>query len=123
MKTVLLSTILLFISSLSWCQNLIQSNTEINKTINLNDTINLQFVDWPSPGMFWQLDSNYDTTLILIKEKSFKLMEGNFPKGGKYIRTIQYKGKKPGEVRLVYTFKRHSLNEETYFCKIDFIIK
>jgi len=122
-KTIFLSIALLFLTSTSWGQNIIRSDTAITKTIKVNDTIELQFLDWPSPGIGWKLYSDYDTSLISIKEKSLKLMEGNFPIGGKYIRTIQYKGKKPGEVRLEYFWGRPWLKEKLHRCQIQFKIR
>ena len=123
LKTLIFSVLLIFIGSMSWCQNLIDSDTEIDKQININDTIDLQFVDWPSPGLFWILDSEYDTTLLSIKEKSHKLMQGYLPFGGKCIRTIQYKGKNKGKVNLEYTYGRPWRKEIMYICKIIITIK
>ena len=122
-KTALLSIILFLSGFNSYCQEIIQSDTEIAKFIKINDTIDLQFLDWPSPGIGWKLYSDYDTTLISIKGKSSRLMEGDFPKGGRYIKTVQYKGKKPGEVRLEYFWGRSWLKEKIYYCRIKFFIK
>jgi predicted secreted protein len=123
MKTLLISISLFLISSFALCQNIIQSDTSINKTIGIADTFDLQFIHWPSPGFGWKLYSEYDTTVISIKKISSKLMEGNFPKGGKYINTIQFKGNKSGEVILEYFWGRPWLKEKLKRCQIKIIIK
>jgi hypothetical protein len=121
-KTILLSSVLLIICSTSFCQDIIQSDTDITKSIRVNDTIDLQFLDWPSPGIGWRLYSEYDTTIISINVISSKLMEGNFQFGGKYIKTVQYIGKKTGEVRLEYFWGRPWLQEKLNYCRIAIII-
>jgi predicted secreted protein len=122
MKTLLSSISLLLISLFSLCQNIIHSDTSITKTIKVNDTFDLQFVDWPSPGLGWKLYSEYDSTIISIKEVSSKLMEGNFLIGGKYINTIQFKGNKYGEISLEYFYGRPWLKEKLHRCQIKIII-
>ena len=123
MKAILYSIIFLLLGSNSYCQNIIQSDTEITKIIKVNDTIDLQFIDWPSAGIGWKLYSDYDTTLISIKGKSSRLMDGDFPKGGRYINTIQYTGKNPGEVKLEYYWGRPLLKEKIYYCRIEINVK
>jgi hypothetical protein len=122
-KKIIASIAFLFMGLISRGQNIIEFDTDITRTIKVNDTIDLQFLDWPSPGIRWQLYSAYDTTIISIINKSSRLMEGNFQVGGKYIRTIQYKGMKPGHVELEYFWGRPWLKEKIYCCRIEIIIE
>jgi hypothetical protein len=122
MKGIIFLGILILLTKITLCQNLIQSDTSIEKTIRVNDTIDLQFLDWPSPGICWTLYSKYDTSMISMRLKSTKPLT-QFPKGGKWISTIQYKAKKPGEVKLEYYWGRPWLKEQKYLCKLSIIIK
>jgi hypothetical protein len=122
-KKIIASIAFLFMGLISGGQNIIEFDTDITRTIKVNDTIDLQFLDWPSPGIRWQLYSAYDTTILSIINKSSRLMEGNFQYGGKYIRTVQYVGLKPGRVELEYFWGRPWLKEKLYYCRLEIIIE
>ena len=116
MKIQLFFLVSILIYSNTFSQNIIKEDTEINETIRVNDTIDLEFLH--GDGFAWWSDTNYDSTLISVKFKSSRLMEGNLPKDGKQIHTIQFKGKKPGKVNLEFYWGRPWLKEKLYTCLI-----
>jgi hypothetical protein len=118
---VLLFSVSLLIHFTTFSQNIISGDTEINKTINVKDTFDLEFLH--GDGFAWWSDSNYDSTLISIKFKSSRLMEGNLPIGGKQIHKIQFKGKNPGEVKLDFYWGRPWLKEKLHTCLIIITIQ
>jgi predicted secreted protein len=109
--------------SVTFSQNQIKSDTSINKTINVKETFDLQFVDWPSPGLCWQLYSNFDSTILTITKVSYEVMKNNFPKGGKWIKTLRFQGNQPGDVKLEYYYGRLWLNEKLHKCELNIHIK
>ena len=104
-------------------QELINREMEIGKNIKVSDTIDLPFVDSPSAGMHWKLYSDFDSTIISIKLKSYMLMAGDFPKGGRYIETIQCKALKPGSVVLDFYYGRVWLKEKLSRCRVEIKIQ
>jgi predicted secreted protein len=123
MKSIKIIIIFLLLHGISIGQQPIKSDTIINRVINLYDKFDLEFVDWPSPGYGWKLYSEYDSTILSISQVSTILIEGNFPDGGKYISTIQFKGMKKGKITLEYFYGRSWKKEKLYRCQLNILIK
>jgi len=121
MKVLLLVIASFLIYSSTFSQNIITGDTEINKTINVKDTFDLEFLH--GDGIAWWPDPNNDSTIISIKFKSSRLMEGNLPFGGKQIHTIQFEGKSPGKVSLDFYWGRPWLKEKLHICHITVLIQ
>jgi predicted secreted protein len=122
-RSLLLSIFLFPAVSLVFSQNPIKSDTSINKTIKVHETFDLQFVDWPSPGLCWQLYSSFDSTILSITMVSDEVMKNNFPKGGKWIKTLRFQGNQPGDVKLEYFYGRLWLDEKLNKCELNIHIK
>ena len=105
-------------SLLSFGQTPIQSDTVIEKEINVGECFDLQFLDSPGSGYGWTLTSQYDTTTLSIRLISSRLLVGDGPKGGQYIRTYTFKGLNNGTVNLKYAYGRPWLEEQLYHCCI-----
>jgi predicted secreted protein len=122
-RSLILLIFLFSTVSVAFSQNQIKSDTSINKTINVKETFDLQFVDWPSPGLCWQLYSTFDSTILSITKVSDEVMKNNFPKGGKWITTLRFQGNQPGDIKLEYFYGRLWLHEKLHKCEISIHIK
>jgi len=98
----------------------IQTDTEIDTAIRVNDTVDLQFLNGPGCGAGWNQYSGYDTTVIRVRLKSDRLMDGQKPVGGRHIETLQFRALKPGEANLEFFLGRPWLKEKNACCRIRF---
>jgi predicted secreted protein len=119
--TIIVLLLITVISALG--QNFIDSDSVIYKKLEINESFDLQFVDRPSPGMLWSINTKYDSTMITIKEISSKLMEGDFPIGGRYVKTVEFTGIKKGEIVLEYSIGRPWIKEILHTCQISIEIE
>jgi len=114
--------LLILITNITFGQNPIDSDISITKSINVNETFELKFVEWPGCGYCWGITYNQDSSFVSIKLKSSELMSGYLPVGGKYINTYSFKGKQKGNVTLTYYYGRPWLKEKLYKCTVTVII-
>jgi len=116
LKAIIVSISVLLFGLISFGQNIINSDTTLSRTIRVNDSFELQYLDWPGTGYSWYLTANSDTSsvsIVLIKQA---LAEGYGPKGGKYISFYKYTGLKKGLFVLEYRYGRPWLKEKLYKC-------
>ena len=99
-------------------QKYISSDTVINQKIKAGESFELKFVNLPGAGYIWKADSSYNKSIIKIEEVSSVVMEGNGPKGGRYIATIKFTGIKPGNTIIEYFYGRPWLSEWLHRCQI-----
>jgi predicted secreted protein len=123
MKPVTVIILLLIAGTYGKGQNFIDSDTVIYKKMKIRESFNLQFLDYPSPGMLWSINPKYDSTVITIKDLSSKLIEGDFPIGGRYIKTVEFTGIKKGNIVLEYSIGRPWINEILHQCQISIEIE
>ena len=123
MKTIISIIWFSLISILTLSQNIIHLDTVINKTINLNESFELKFLDWPSTGCNWYLPVKCDSTKVIIQLSKKEVMAGNFPEGGKWISTYTYSGLTKGTYLLEYYYGRSWLKEKINRCTVNLIIK
>ncbi|MCX6245251.1 MAG: protease inhibitor I42 family protein [Bacteroidetes bacterium] len=123
MKTILSIICLSLISILSLSQNIIHFDTLISKTINVNESFDLKFLDWPSTGYTWYLPVKCDSTKVKIQLSKKELMAGDFPKGGKWISTYTFSGLFKGRYLLEYYYGRSWLTEKINTCTINLMVK
>jgi predicted secreted protein len=121
-KIVIIGVSLILFGLVSKSQEIILPNAELSKRLNVHDTLDLQFINSPGAGVIWNFNCNYDSSVISIKYKSYKLMSGDFPIGGRYIGTIQYQGLKAGKIMLVYSYGRQWLKDDLSYSRIELII-
>lgn len=122
-KIIIIGVSLILIGLYSRSQDIILPNTEISKSLTVHDTLDLQFFNSPGSGFLWNFNCNYDSSVVSIKYKSYKLRNGDFPKGGRYISTIQYQGLKPGRILLLYSYGQQWLKDDLSYSRIEIIIK
>jgi predicted secreted protein len=122
MKTLILSLSIFFVSLLTMSQNIIRSDTIIEKAIHINESFDLQFLESPGAGYCWSLEKS-DTSNILIRFLRKDLLEGDKPRGGRYISTYKFIGQNNGNYLLTYTYGRPWLNEKLYRCVLKIDIK
>jgi predicted secreted protein len=103
-------------------QNAIQSDTIIKKSIQVNESFELLFLESPGAGYCWSLEKS-DSSNILIRFLRKDLLKGDQPKGGRYISTYKFVGQNIGNYLLTYTYGRPWLNEKLYRCVLKIDIK
>ena len=123
MKTITLIILFSLINLLTFSQNIIHSDTVIRKTINVNETFELKFLDWPGTGYSWYMPVKCDSTKVSIQLSKEEVMAGNFPKGGKQISTYSYSGLTKGTYLLKYYYGRSWLKEKIKTCAVNLTIK
>jgi predicted secreted protein len=123
MKTTIPLVWFSLVSILAFSQNIIHHDTVINKTINLNETFELKFLDWPGTGYTWYLPVKCDSTKVNIRLLKQKVMVGYLPVGGKWVSTYQYAGLIPGTYLLEYYYGRSWEKEKLNTCIINLTIK
>ncbi len=121
MKVIFINILFLLIGVSLIGQNIINSDTTITKIIKVNESFNLIFEAWPSPGIGWYI-SNMDSTFIKAIPTDSKLIEGQALKGGKYAQTWSYTGLKKGEITIEYYWGRVWLKEKLKKCALKIII-
>jgi len=123
MKTVISGVVLLLLSTTALAQGYIQSDTTIIKTLKLNESFQLQFVNLPGAGYSWDLMKKCDSTLISIRLVSNAVMAGNGPVGGHYVSTYRYTGLAKGTYLLEYFYRRPWLSEYMFKCTLNIVVK
>jgi predicted secreted protein len=103
-------------------QTLINSDTIITKTIQINESFNLIFESWPSSGLNWNILDKYDSTFVKAIHVKAKLIEGQASKGGKYAQFWSYTGLKKGEITIEYYWGRIWMKEKLKRCTLKIII-
>ena len=122
--SVIIQVILCLIGSIhSFGQRPINSDTVIRKNILVNEGFKLKFVECPGAGYGWSLATQYDSTILSIRQISTELMEGNYPVGGHYVTTYYFKSLKRKNLTLVYYYQRPWLGDKLFKCKILIRIK
>lgn len=116
MKTVVLCIFGLLFCLFLFGQGIIQSDTAITKTIRVNQSFKLQFLNSPGTGYTWHLPDGYDTTGVSIQLLKQELAEGNKPIGGNYIAFYKYTGLTQGNFLIEYVYSRPWLKEKLYKC-------
>lgn len=123
MKTTISSLTFILIGTICLCQNPIQNDTTITKTIHLGESFELCFENSPGSGYIWYLPSDYDSTQVKIQLQKEELKEGHGPKGGKYISTYKYTGLTSGTFLLEYSVDRPWLEEKLKRCHLKIVVK
>ncbi len=118
MKAMIIGFFVIITCSTLTAQTVISSDTTIRRRIKINETFNLLFDFWPSPGMSWYMLDVHDSTVVKIISTDSKLMEGQFPIGGRYAQTFVFTGLKKGEVMLDYYWGRLWLKERLKKCTL-----
>ncbi len=122
MKILILGLSLLLVNLVTISQTIIRSDTVIKKTVRVNESFELQFLDSPGSGYCWYLEK-CDSLNIVISLLRSDLLEGDGPKGGRYISTYEYTGQCIGNYLLEYTYGRPWLKEKLYRCSLEIDIK
>jgi|GEM_PF-5941748 len=123
MSRLIFCFLLSLISIVAVSQIVIQTDTSISKTVNVNDSFELKFADWPSVGQFWHLSDINDSTKISIQQIGKEVMAGYIPKGGKYVSTYKYKCLVKGRYLLKYIYEGRALDGELKKCLITIEVK
>ncbi len=123
MKTILSILALIICSFAGQSQNVIQSDTTITKTISVDESFGLKFLNWPGTGYAWYLPADFDSTQVAIHLLKEELVEGDGPKGGRYISTYNYTGLANGTFLLEYVYGRPWLNEKINKCLLIINVK
>lgn len=122
MKTSILYVSFLLYGLFSFGQNVIKSDTVISKTVRVNESFELQFLDWPGTGSGWNLTERSDTTNVSVRLLKQVLAEGYGPLGGKYITFYRYTGLNKGVFKLEYHYGRPWLKEKLYECMLEITV-
>jgi len=123
MKIAILSITFILISTFCLSQNSVQTDTTISKILNVGESFELRFENWPGTGYVWYLAENYDSTQVTIHLKKEELAEGYKPIGGKYISSFEYTGLTNGTFLLEYFYGRPWLKEKLKKCNLKIIVK
>lgn len=123
MNRIIFSFLFSLLSLVAFSQTIIQSDTNISKTVNINDSFELSFLDWPGVGQMWQLSDNIDSTKISIHLIKKEVMAGYKPKGGKYVTTYNYKCLVKGRYLLKYIYYGRALDGDLKKCLITIEIE
>jgi hypothetical protein len=113
---IILSFSLLLISVMTMSQNVIKADISI--TMKVNESFELQFLDSPGAGYLWSHADQQDSTKIVISFIKNELMEGDKPKGCRYISTNKYTGLMPGDYFIDYIYGRRWMHELVYTCRL-----
>lgn len=122
-KTTITAFCFLMIGMSAYSQGIIRSDTAISKVIRVGESFDLQFEQLPGAGYIWELSIGCDSGEVSISQVNNQLIEGNQPKGGKYIATNRYTGLKKGTFLFEYTYGRPWLQEQIYHCNLKIIVK
>lgn len=117
MKILIPLFVILLASCAVYSQHVISSDEDINRTLSVKDTFDLEFLH--SCGYCWWSDRAYDTTLVSVRFISSRLIEGQLPKGGDQIHTIRFEGLKSGSVRIEFFWGRPWLKEKLHTCAVN----
>lgn len=112
MKIQIAVFLLLLAGSGVFSQHVISTDEEIDRTIRVRDTFDLEFLH--GDGYGWWSERNYDTTLVSVRFISSRLMEGHLPIGGQQIHTLRFEGLKPCSVRIEFFWGRPWLKEKLH---------
>jgi len=123
MKTIILIIFISLVYHFTFSQNIIHSDTVISKTINVNESFELNFLDSPGSGYIWYLPIKCDSTKFNVRLTKTEVMPGDFPKGGRWIYTYTYSGLIKGTYLLEYYYGRSWLKEKINTCTINLTIK
>ena len=123
MKTILLIILLSLIYPFTFSQNIIQSDTVFSKTINVNESFELKFLNSPGSGYIWYSPTKCDSTKVNVRLTKSEVMHGDLPKGGRWIYTYTYSGLSKGTFLLEYYYGRSWLKEKINSCVINLTIK
>jgi hypothetical protein len=115
--------LLSLINHFTFSQDIIYSDTVIRKTINVNESFELNFLDSPGSGYIWYLPIKCDSTIVNVRLTKTEVMPGDFPKGGRWIYTYTYSGLIKGTFLLEYYYGRSWLKEKINSCIINLTIK
>ena len=103
-RNLLLCLFILFVANIALSQNIIKSDTTINKRIKKKETFTLDFKSCHTCGYKWILDKNTDTTrLVFINVTQAKNTEHQV--GGNETESWSFQGKKKGKYQLVFIYK------------------
>jgi predicted secreted protein len=116
MKAIAFLFACLVLTIFSFGQGIIQSDTSISRTIRVNESFELQFLDWPGTGSGWNLTEKSDTTSVSIRLLKQVLAQGYKPIGGKYISVYNYTGLMRGNFLIEYVYGRPWLKEKLFKC-------
>ncbi len=116
MKILIPLFVLLFATCAVFGQHVISTDEDIDRTVSVKDTFDLEFKH--GDGYTWWSETTYDSTVVSVRFKSSRLMEGNLPIGGAQIHTLQFTGLKPGSTKIEFFWGRPWLKEKLHTCVV-----